>query len=229
MTSPRIALINASFERADTRRNFTRELDASVVEYVANEGDLPDGADIDGAVVTGSRASVYWDEPWIDATRTWVREVLEADVPVLGVCWGHQLLADALGGEVEGMDRYEIGYREVHHDGTSPLFEDIDRTFTAFQTHSDEVVQLPPDARVVAESDVSIQAYEGAGYWGVQFHPEYDRETARLVTQAKDEIDPDRKRRALQSITDEHVKAAGQSKLVLENFVNRLIHPSMAD
>lgn len=225
MTDPRIALINASFETADTRRNFTRELDASVVEYVACDGDLPDGIDVDGAVVTGSRASVYWDDPWIEATRLWVREAVDDGLPVLGVCWGHQLLADALGGEVRDMDRYEIGYREVRHDGSSGLFAGIDQHFTAFQTHSDEVTEVPAGASVVAESDVSIQAFAGDGYWGVQFHPEYDRSTARMVTEAKEDIDPERKRRALASITDEHVRAAGQSTLVLENFVDRLVHP----
>lgn len=219
MGQPRIALVNASYETADTRRNFVREVDASVVEFVASDGDLPGDIDVDGAIITGSRASVYWEEDWIDRTREWARAAVDAGLPVLGVCWGHQLLADALGGEVRAMGSYEIGYRTVTHDGRSALFEGIDRTFTAFQTHSDEVVRPPPGSRVVAESDVSLQAFVGDGFAGVQFHPEYDATTARTVTEAKDDLDDDRKQRALASITDDNVDAAGQATLVLENFV----------
>lgn len=224
MDQPRIALVNASFTTDDTRRNFFREVDASVVEYVVNDGDIPEIPDVDGAIITGSRASVYWDEPWIEKTRQWTRDAIDAGLPVLGVCWGHQLIADALGGEVRDMGEYEIGYRSVTHDGHSALFEGIDRTFTAFQTHSDEVVSVPLDASVVAESDVSIQAYEGDGYWGVQFHPEYDMETARTVTKAKDNLDDDHKERALASITEANFRAAGQSKRVFDNFLH-LVRP----
>lgn len=222
MGQPRIALINASFETEDTRRNFRREVDASVVEYVATTGDLPNTVDIDGAIVTGSKASVYWDEPWIELTRAWVQGAVDAGLPILGVCWGHQLLADALGGEVRDMGEYEIGYRTVTHTDSSELFDGIDPSFTAFQTHSDEVVVLPPGTEQVAESDVSIQAFAGEHIWGVQFHPEYDMHTARMVTEAKEDIDPARQADALESITPDNVRAAGQSKLVLDNFVSTI-------
>ena len=222
MGQPRIALINASYEVEDTRRNFNREVDASLIEYVVTKGDIPTTTDMDGAIITGSRASVYWDEPWIDHTREWTRAAVDAEVPILGVCWGHQLLADALGGEVRDMGEYEIGYRTVRHDGRSPLFEGIDHEFLAFQTHSDEVVSAPPGTEEVAVSDVSIQSYAGDGFWGVQFHPEYDMDTAEMVTRAKDDLDTERKALALASITRENFLAAGQSKLVLENFVNGL-------
>lgn len=223
MEQPRIALVNASFSTHDTRRNFSREVDASIVESVAIDGAVPEDLDVDGAIITGSRASVYWDEPWIEQTREWTADAIEAGIPILGVCWGHQLVADALGGEVADMGLYEIGYRPVTHNGSSRLFDGIDREFLAFQTHSDEVVDVPPDAEVVARSETSIQAYSGDGYWGVQFHPEYDMSTARTVTEAKDDIDSERKQRALASITEENFQAAGESKLVFENFLKTIV------
>ncbi len=222
MDRPRIALINASYDAVDTRRNFVRELDASIVEYVVSEGDIPDTPDVDGAVITGSRASVYWEEPWIEQTREWTRQAVKDGTPILGVCWGHQLVADALGGEVSPMGEYEIGYRQVRHDGSSLLFDGIEPEFTAFQTHSDEVTRVPADAEVVAETDISIQAFAGDSYWGVQFHPEYDMTTARKVTEAKDDLDADRMAEALASITEETYRAAGQSKLVFENFLRSI-------
>ena len=74
-------------------------------------------------IVTGSRSSVYWDEPWIPPLKGWVGDAIERDVPFLGVCYGHQLLADVLGGTVEGMGDYEIGYNPITRTADSPLFD----------------------------------------------------------------------------------------------------------
>lgn len=219
MGQPRFAVLNASHEHDMTSRNFRRELPGSIEEFELPGGDLPPSIDYDGIVVTGSSASVYWDEPWIEATKDHLREALAASVPTLGVCWGHQLLADALGGTVEDMGRYEIGYREITHDGTSDLFAGIDRRFTTFTSHSDAVVELPPGTRVTAENDLAVQGFAGDRVWGVQFHPEYDMETARSVTAAKEDIDPSRQRSALESITEDNFRAACQAKQLFDNFV----------
>ncbi|MFW6448053.1 MAG: type 1 glutamine amidotransferase [Halobacteriota archaeon] len=219
MTDRRIALLDASHQHPATRRNFRRELAVSLDEYDVTAGELPDSTAYDGVVVTGSRASVYWDEPWIEATHEYVDAAIEADVPTLGVCWGHQLIADVLGGSVVDMGEYEIGYREIVHDGRSPLLAGIDRRFLAYTTHSDEVAELPPGASVIAENDTAIQGFQSGVAFGVQFHPEYDRATAREVTEAKDELDPDRKARALESITPENERRAAQAKGLFDNFV----------
>lgn len=222
MDRPRIALLNASYETADTRRNFIRELDASVVEYVVSQGDIPADPDVDGAVITGSRASVYWDEPWIAHTRDWVRSAVDDGLPVLGVCWGHQLLADALGGTVADMGEYEIGYREIEHDDDHGLLAELPSRFLAFTTHSDEVIEVPPGTHQVAANDVSIQGFAGDHVWGVQFHPEYDMATAEAVTMAKDDLDPERKEAALASITEENYRKSCISKRLFDTYLDRL-------
>lgn len=217
MSRLRLAFVNAAHDGTDTRRNFRRELDADLVEFDATGGHLPETVDFDGVVVSGSRSSVYWDEEWIPPTKEWVGEAVDAGLPCLGVCWGHQLLAEVLGGEVRDMGEYEIGYREVEHTGDSRLFAGVDDRFTVFTTHSDAVVELPPGATELASNDYSNHGFCKGDVFGVQFHPEYDAETAESVTKGKD-LDEDRKRRVLDGINERNVRAASEAKLVFENF-----------
>jgi GMP synthase (glutamine-hydrolysing) len=220
MTRPRIALLNGAYEPENNRRNFRRELDADLVEYHLPESDVPATFDVDAAVVTGSRASVYWDEEWIEPTERWVAEAVDRGVPFLGVCYGHQLLADALGGTVEPMDEYEIGYRTVEQSGGGLLLDGVDEEFTVFTTHSDRVTELPPGAERTATNDYGIHGFRRDHVFAVQFHPEYDLETAQEVTRGKEEQLPEERMEAvLAGITPENYAAACEAKRLFENFV----------
>lgn len=218
MQELRVALLNASDNDDATRRNFERDVDADVRSFAANEGDLPDGYEYDAALVSGSGASVYGDEPWITPLLEWVDGAIDRDLPVLGVCFGHQLLAHALGGEVRDMGEYELGYREIERVGDSELLSGLPERFLAFTTHSDEVVRLPPGAKSIAENDYSIQGFRAGRVFGVQFHPEYDRETAELVTRGKD-LSEERIRAVLEGITAENVATAADAKGLFDNFL----------
>lgn len=220
MTRPRLALINASYNSYNTRRNFRRELDADMVEYDVTDGDIPGRFDVDGFVVTGSRASVYWDESWIADLRSWVSEAIERDIPALGVCFGHQFLATVLGGEVQDMDEYELGYRTVRRTGDSRLLAELPQEFTVFETHSDRVTALPEGARQIAENDYGIQGFETETVLSVQFHPEYDMQTAREVTTGKDTVSQAVIDDVLDGIDEESYEAACKSKLLFENFID---------
>jgi GMP synthase (glutamine-hydrolysing) len=227
---PRLVLLDASHGDSNTRRNFRRELDADLAEFGVTEGELP-ATDaygrVDGVVVTGSRASVYWDEPWIESLIEWVAGATDRHLPVLGVCFGHQVLAEALGGRVAEMDEFEIGYREVDRvDGDDPLLAGLEDRFTVFTTHGDAVAELPPGAEVIAENEYGIHGFRKGNAFGVQFHPEYDPETAREVTRGKEgRIGADRVASVLDGITEERYAAACGAKRLFENFVgyaNRL-------
>jgi GMP synthase (glutamine-hydrolysing) len=213
----RIALLNGSRD-ANTPKNFRRELDADLVEFDVHK-EIPDSFDFDAAVVTGSRASVYRDEPWIDTLKEWVGTAVERGMPVLGVCFGHQVLAEALGGTVEDMGEYEIGYREVEGDGV--LFGDGDDSMTVFTTHSDTVTELPPGAHQIAENDYGIHGFRVNNAFGVQFHPEYDMETARTVTRGKD-LPDERIERVLDGITEENYAKACEAKGLFKNFTEQV-------
>ena len=213
----RLALLDASHNDEDTRRNFRRELDADLVEFDVTSDELPSHFDFDGVVVTGSRSSVYADEEWIAPLLDWIAEAADRGFPVLGVCYGHQALAAALGGRVEPMGEYEIGYREVTHRGDA-LFEGIGESFTVFTTHRDAVVELPPDAELLAENEYGIHAFRKDRCFGVQFHPEYDTDTAERITRGKD-LPEERIRSVLDGITAENYDAACEAKRLFENFV----------
>jgi GMP synthase (glutamine-hydrolysing) len=229
MTRLRIALLNAAHSGDHTRRNFRREVDADLVEFDVADRELPDGFAFDGCIVTGSRASVYWDEPWIGELKQWVGDAVEAGLPFLGVCYGHQLLADVLGGRVEGMGDYEIGYRTVEHDG-SPLFEGVDEEFTVFTTHSDRVAELPPGADLIARNDYGVHGFRKGDVFTVQFHPEYDMETARTVTEGKDDqLSAERLQGVLDGVTEENFAAACEAKTLFDNFLDYVRAQSEAE
>ncbi|AXR79798.1 type 1 glutamine amidotransferase [Natrarchaeobaculum sulfurireducens] len=218
MSQLRIAVLNAAHQDENTTRNFRRELDASLSEYDVTTGTVPDDYGFDAVVITGSRSSVYWDDDWIDATKSWVAGAVDRDIPCLGVCWGHQLLADVLGGTVEDMGAYEVGYSEIERTTDSRLFDGIDETFTAFTSHSDEVSELPPGATPLAKNEYSNHGFRRDRVFGVQFHPEYDPKTARSLVHRKN-LSDERLESVLAEITAENYRAACEAKLVFENFL----------
>ena len=216
-----LALLNAAHEAVDTRENFRREIDADLEVFHCPSGELPPDFQYDGFVVTGSSASVYWDREWIGQMKTWVGGAVEAGLPALGVCFGHQLLADVLGGRVDGMGEYEIGYRTVMQDGENRLLDGVADEMTVFTTHSDHVVDAPPGATVTAKNDYGIHSFRKGHVFGVQFHPEYDMGTAREITAGKtDQLPDERIESVLSGIHADNYEAACEAKLLFDNFLD---------
>ena len=217
----RVALLDASHGAEHTRRNFRRELDADLAEFDVTDNHRPTDFDFDAVVVTGSRASVYWDRDWIRPLVDYVADAYDRGLPILGVCYGHQVLAAALGGRVESMGEYEIGYSTITRTAEDELLAGIDTEFTAFTTHSDVVTDLPPDAALLAENDYGVHAFRCGHAWGVQFHPEYDRDTAIEVTEAKaGDLSEDRIQSVLDGITATNYDAACRTKRLFDNFTD---------
>jgi len=133
---------------------------------------FPDPLDYDVIVPLGARWAVYDDrlaERWVGGEIDMVRRGLDAGVGVLGVCFGGQLLATALGGTVTRSPHPEIGWCEV--DSTRP---DLVPDGPWFQWHFDRFT-LPPDAVQIARNDRAAQAFVQGRAMGLQFHPEVDR------------------------------------------------------
>ncbi|SDG24958.1 type 1 glutamine amidotransferase [Halorientalis regularis] len=218
-----IAILDASLGDTPAERNLTREIDAPTAVYKVSDGIRPPlpmtrDCSYDGVVISGSQTAVYDDYAWVHELTLWLRALHRADVPVLGICWGHQFIAQALGGRVVDMGEYELGYRTVERRGGGELLADLPDSFTPFQTHSDRVAELPSGAVELAKNDYGIQAFRLASSYGVQFHPEYDRETAKWVIGNK-ALSADREASVRETITDERVAAAQVVTQVFDNFV----------
>ena len=219
---PRIAIVDASIGDTPAERNLTREIDAETAVYKASEGERPPvpsrrDRGYDAVVISGSQTSVYDDHDWIHELTAWARTAQRADVPMLGICWGHQFLAQAFGGRIVDMGEYEIGYRSIDQRGDDPLFAGIDSPMTAFETHSDRVAELPGGAVELADNEYGIQAFRLGASYGVQFHPEYDRQTAEWILESK-ELDEETHADAAATITDDAVAAASETATLFDNF-----------
>ena len=141
------------------------------------EGPLPDLDAVAHIVLLGSISSVY-DEgearAWIDEELAWLRRAGAAGVPVLGICFGAQMLAAAFGGTVEHAGRQEIGWVTV--DTEDP---ELIPPGPWLEFHHDRC--LPPtDATVLAHNDLGVQAYRLGQHLAVQFHPEVDGDQFQL-------------------------------------------------
>jgi GMP synthase-like glutamine amidotransferase len=121
------------------------------------------------------------DHPWLRDEKSLLRELIERRVPLLGMCLGSQLVAEAAGGTAQRASAPEIGWHEVEltaAGGADPMLGELPLRFDAFQWHSYEAT-LPPGATALATSAMCLQAYRLEGpVWGIQFHAEVSAEDA---------------------------------------------------
>ncbi|MDA0708685.1 MAG: glutamine amidotransferase [bacterium] len=156
---------------------------------------LPDPSALTAVVVTGSAAMVTDRLAWSERTAEWLQKAVPTGIPILGICYGHQLLAHALGGSVDYNPRgREIGTVEIHLNPAGcadPLLGELPAHFLAQTSHSQSVVTLPEGARLLASNGLEphhVFAF-GASCWGVQFHPEFPaRFTLALINHREKEL-----------------------------------------
>lgn len=166
--------------------------DAVVVDVEAG-APLPPPAGFAGAIVSGSAAMVTERLGWSERTAGWLREAAHRGLPLFGICYGHQLLAHALGGEVGDHPRgREMGTVEVARGPASagdPLFATLPARFAAQATHLQSVLRPPPGAVLLAASQHDgCHAFRWRSHaWGVQFHPEFSATHMRGYIRARAE------------------------------------------
>ena len=161
-----------------------------VIDVAAGEA-LPKASEVAGALITGSAAMVTERANWSERTAGWIRDAMDHQLPMFGVCYGHQLMAHALGGRVD----YLPGGREI---GTlpieclagaaeDPLLASLPGSFRAHTTHEQSVLEPPAGAQVMARSvrDPHHLLRYGPHAVSVQFHPEFNAEVMRAYIHRK--------------------------------------------
>ena len=186
----RVALIDNSIAPSVYKpvEHWARFLQVPFSSFRASDGRLPGLKEgFTHIILTGSEASIEERDGWVEAEVEFVKEALSRDLPILGSCYGHQLLALALRGpaHVRRCSRPEIGWYPIDIRRASGLLGEKGVTY-AFSSHFDEVIDLDEDFRILASTpDCPVQAFEltGRRVWGIQFHPEIDIPAARQFLQ----------------------------------------------
>ena len=152
-------------------------------------GVMPDDPEqADAWLITGSRHGVYDPLPWMEPLKSFLRDCLARRVPVVGVCFGHQLLAEAMGGKVEKSAKgWGLGVHTYQITTRPDWMETAGDTFSTRAVHQDQIVELPPETVVLARSEFcnyAALAYGDADApiaISVQPHPEFDADFVREI------------------------------------------------
>ena len=161
---------------------------------------LPEPRDVPGAIITGSAAMVTERADWSERTAEWIRDAMDAETPLFGVCYGHQLMAHALGGTVGWLPAgREIGTETITQLTEAPYVHALPPSFPAQTTHRQSVLEPPSGATVLARSprDPHQLLRYAPNALSSQFHPEFTPEVMRAYIEVRVEtlreegLDPD--------------------------------------
>lgn len=151
---------------------------------------LPALRDVSGAIITGSVAMVTERAAWSERTAGWIRNAMDAEMPLFGVCYGHQLMADALGGTVGWLPGgREIGTEAITRLAEAPDLPALPASFPAQTTHRQSVLAAPPGCEVLARSarDPHQLLRYAPNALSSQFHPEFTPGVMRAYIEARAE------------------------------------------
>ncbi len=183
-TFPIIQQVSGDFDDWVINGTGLSDIAISVVN-VAENAVLPPTDNVLGVIITGSHAMVTDRELWMQALEVWLREVFECNIPLLGICFGHQILAVAMGGYSDyhpnGREIGTVSIRLTPEGKQDRLLGFLPDEFLAHATHVQTVIRLPANAVRLAENSFEINhAFRlGDNAWGVQFHPEFTADIMR--------------------------------------------------
>ncbi|MFB6174805.1 MAG: type 1 glutamine amidotransferase [Candidatus Nanohalobium sp.] len=212
-------MIDATLDWPRYSNRFNELLGDDIEKYKAMKQEFPEDPEI--VIISGSTSGIYEDEAWINALVEKTREYIEDDIPVLGLCFGHQVIAKAMGAEVVQMDGYEIGYRPVDF-RESEIFEGLDSVEYPFNTHQDKVTDMPEELESVAETDKAVQGvqHRDKPVYGVQFHPELTPPIKEKAIRTKD-MPEEKKERLMREVNDANFHRAKRVLKIFDNFFHQ--------
>lgn len=157
-------------------------LGIELVRYDLDAGRFPsDVTECDGWLCSPSRMSTYDDVPWLGDAESLLRSIVVEEAPYVGICFGHQLLAQALGGMVErSPDGWGVGVRDYEVLSKEPWMTPFTGSLALIGSHQDQVVRMPADAVPLFRSDYCPNGGFAIGEraWTIQVHPEFTPELA---------------------------------------------------
>lgn len=190
-------LLDCYVMEGDAAANFLPLFPAGpqAVAHAAIEPLPADPRDFSALVITGSAASVVEPEPWVTALRDFVARAVDVGVPVLGVCFGHQLLAWARWGDaaVRRAARPEVGWMPIQITRPDPLFSGLQTGFVPFVSHQDEVIAVAEMSVFAHTEACAVHGFRipDAPAWGVQFHAEMAIEEVSQIAHYREAKHPD--------------------------------------
>ena len=199
------------------------EASEAVVANVEQGDALPRREGFAGVIVTGSAAMVTDKAEWSERSADWLRDAAHEGMSLLGICYGHQLLAHALGGEVgyhpAGREMGTVELDLQPPAAEDPLFAGLPERFPAQATHLQSVLRPPAGATVLARSvhDACHAFRWGENTWGLQFHPEFSATHMRGYVNAREEALRGEGRCPKQ--LSRTISATPQARRVLRRFV----------
>lgn len=143
-----------------------------------NGADFPDISELEAVVITGSAFGAYDTPSWMEPLREFIRAAYAKNVPMLGICFGHQIMADALGGKVVKSEKgWSIGRHTYRLNHCPECFLEGPGQMAIAASHQDQVVEAPKNAEVFLSSDFTPNAgliYENGVTMSMQPHPEFE-------------------------------------------------------
>ncbi len=174
-----LSVQNIACETLGTLEQMFRNDGFEIVKIDAQSDPVPASSrGYDAIVILGGPMAVYDNLPYLQREQDLIRDAIKNNTPVLGVCLGSQLIAQAAGGRVYKGKKKEIGWRDVYVTPASSndIFRGVtDKTIRVFQWHGD-TYDLPANAKMLAYSDLYPQAFRIGSAVGIQFHLEVDRQ-----------------------------------------------------
>ncbi|CAA0114564.1 Gamma-glutamyl-L-1-hydroxyisopropylamide hydrolase [Halioglobus japonicus] len=166
--------------------------DLEFAVYDVEQGQYPADIDeVDGYIITGSKSSAYDDKPWIATLMEFVRQLHSRRKKLVGICFGHQLVALALGGKVAKSPKgWGVGLH-THSFNTTPTWHDQgDTELNVLVSHQDQVLEIPSGARVLAGSEFCENAVTQIGDHILTFqgHPEFVSDYSRSIMTFRREV-----------------------------------------
>ena len=176
---PGLKDINCSYGRSfDWVSEMIKDKVSSIEVVKVYDNELPTYEPENVWIITGSRYSVYDDINWIKSFSNTIKKAVDLKVPMLGICFGHQIICNALGATVKNNSMgWELGSSDVcltKKGKESRLFNCFKSTFSVYQSHQDTVIDVPASVDILAQNKYGIQSISfNNTVFGVQFHPEF--------------------------------------------------------